>query len=141
MVATFGPGRAACGACLALPSRMESPDTRLRYISAAKVQTPVGELLDQIDVLDNDDSSVGKLEGIVVDPAERQVRYYVVKSERPYRHFLLPLVPATIDTAHKAMHVDARQGDLDELEDGPAEAFPAFSDDDLLTALFSSRPH
>ena len=120
---------------------MESPDTRLRYISAEKVKTPVGEFLDQIDVLDNEDSSVGKLEGIVVDPAERQVRYFVVKSERPHRHFLLPLVPATIDAEHKAMHVDARQDDLDELDDGPADAFPAFSDDDLLTALFSSRTH
>lgn len=120
---------------------MDSHDARLRYISAAKVKTPVGELLDQIDVLDSEDSSVGKLQGIVVDPAERQVRYFVVKSDHPARHYLLPLVPATIDSEHRALHVDVQADDLDELDDAPARTFPDFSDEDLITALFSDRTH
>lgn len=122
---------------------MAASETHLRYISASRVRTPVGMVLDQVDVRDSADASVGKLEGIVVDPAERQVRYFVLKSDRPYqpRHYLLPLVPATIDAEHNALHVDAHPDDLDELIDGPTQAFPIFSDDDLLTALFAPRTH
>jgi len=121
---------------------MECDDARLRYIDGSKVTTPAG-LLDQFDVLDNDESNVGRVEGIVVDPAERQVRYFVVKSHRALRarHYLMPLAPATIDAEHKALHVDVEPDDLDELVDGPAKAFPPFSDDDLIAALFSERTH
>jgi len=121
---------------------MESAEARLRYIDASKVETP-GGLLDQLDVLNQEDSNVGKVEGIVVDPAERQVRYFVVKSRRPFRarHYLLPLTPTTIDAENKALHVDVQTDDLAELVDGPADAFPPFTDDDLLVALFANRTH
>lgn len=121
---------------------MDCDDANLRYIDASRVTTPAG-LLDQLDVLDNDESNVGKIAGIVVDPAERQVRYFVVTSKRAFRarHYLMPLAPATIDAEHKALHVDVEQEQLDELVDGPDNAFPPFSDDDLLTALFSRRTH
>jgi PRC-barrel domain len=121
---------------------METAEPHLRYISASQVETPAGSL-DQLDVLNQEESSVGKLEGIVVDPGERQVRYFVVKSQRQFRsrHYLLPLAPATIDAAHRTMHLDVEPDDVSELVDGPAEAFPTFSDDDLLAALFSKRTH
>lgn len=117
-------------------------DERLRYISAARVRTPAGSL-DQFDVLDNDASKIGTLDGIVVDPAERRVRYFVLNSQRSLhpRHFLMPLAPATIDARNNALRIDVQSDDLDELVGGPAEAFPPFSDDDLMTALFSNRPH
>jgi PRC-barrel domain len=121
---------------------MESAEARLRYIDASKVETP-GGLLGDLDVLNQEDSNVGRVEGIVVDPAERQVRYFVLKSRRPFRarHYLLPLAPATIDAENKALHVDAQTDDLAELIDGPAKTFAPFSDDDLLVALFSERTH
>jgi hypothetical protein len=130
------------GARLAESMRMESAEARLRYIDGSKVQTPGGQL-DQLDVLNQEDSNVGRVEGIVVDPAERQVRYFVFKSRRALRarHYLLPLAPATIDAENKALHVDAQTDDLDELIDGPAKRFPPFTDDDLLTALFANRTH
>ena len=121
---------------------METGQAHLRYISASRVETPGGSL-DELDVLNNDESNVGRVEGIVVDPAERQVRYFVLKSRRPFRarHYLMPLAPATIDAEHKTLHVDVETDDLDELVDGPANAFPEFSDDDLITALFAKRTH
>ena len=131
------------GARLADCANMVAVDARLRYISASRVKTPVGLVLDQFEVRDSEDANVGRLEGIVVDPVERQVRYFVLKSDRPYRprHYLLPLVAATIDAGRNALHVDAHSGDLDELVDGPTQTFPVFSDEDLLTALFAPRPH
>jgi hypothetical protein len=121
---------------------MELAEARLRYIEASKVETP-GGLLDQLDVLNQADSNVGRIEGIVVDPAERQVRYFVVKSRRTFRarHYLLPLAPATIDAENKALHFDVQADDLAELIDGPAKAFPPFTDDDLITAIFANRTH
>ena len=62
--------------------RMESAEARLRYIDGSKVQTP-GGLLDQLDVLNQEDSNVGRVEGIVVDPAERQVLGAQVELEHP----------------------------------------------------------
>jgi len=121
---------------------MESGEGNLRYITASRVQTPLGSLA-EFDVLDNDDGNVGKLEGVLVDPAERAARYLVVKSRRALRakHYLLPLAPATVDAANKALHVDVQPDDLDELDDSPAKAFAPFSDEDLITALFAKRAH
>ena len=53
----------------------------------------------------------------------------------------MPLTPATIDAEHKTIHVDVQSNDLDELIDGPTRAFPPFSDNDLMVALFSKRTH
>jgi hypothetical protein len=117
---------------------MASAEARLRYISASRVETPVGHL-DELDVLNHGQPNAGTVAGIVVDPAERQVRYLVVKSVRRFRtrHVLLPLNPATIDAEHKTLNLDFEPDDLDELTDGPAKTFPPFSDDDLLVALFA----
>ena len=121
---------------------METAEPHLRYISASRVETPAGSL-DQLDVLNQQEANVGKLEGIVVDPGERQVRYFVVKDQRRFRsrHYLLPLAPATIDAEHRTLHVDVEPDDVSELVDGPAETFPTFSDEDLIAALFSKRTH
>ncbi len=121
---------------------MESAEPHLRYISANRVEVP-GGLLDQLDVVSDEESTVDKVEGIVVDPAERQVRYFVLKSPRRLRprHYLLPLAPATIDAEHKTLHLDIHPNDLAELVDGPTKAFAPFSDDDLIVALFSKQTH
>ena len=121
---------------------MESGEGHLRYITASRVQTPLGSLA-EFDVLDNEDSNVGKLEGVLVDPAERAARYLVVKSRRAFRskHYLLPLAPAIIDAENRALHVDVQPDDFDELNDAPAKTFAPFSDDDLITALFAKRAH
>jgi PRC-barrel domain len=121
---------------------METAEPHLRYISASRVETPAGSL-DQLDVLNQEESNVGKLEGIVVDPGERRVRYFVVRSQRQFRsrHYLVPLAPTTVDAEHRTLHVDVEPDDVSELVDGPAQTFPTFSDADLITALFSQRTH
>jgi hypothetical protein len=115
----------------------ESP---LRYIDAAHVDSPVGSL-NAIKVLSHSEGNVGKLDGLIIDPIERQVRYFVVESRRLLRsrRYLVPLTPATIDAEHGTLRLEFESEDLDELPEVPSEPFRPYSDDDLMSALFATR--
>jgi PRC-barrel domain len=118
---------------------MALPDS-LRYIDASNVDTPAGRL-QSIDVVGPTDDPVGKLDGVVFDPFERQVRFFVVESRRLLRarHFLVPVTPARFDAEHRTLQVELDRDGLDSMEQVNPAAFPPFSDDDLVEAVFSSR--
>ena len=108
----------------------------LRYIPAGKVRcggTPLPRL-----TVRNGAESLGKLEGFIVCPSTRKVRYAVVQ---PYGFFekprLLPLTDARIEHADGgSLHVDDQE--ISRYETFDAERFPRMSDDDLLTAVFAA---
>ena len=112
----------------------------LRYITADQVETPVGRLGDTVVVGPTGDR-LGRLDGIVVDPAGRRVPFLVVAVRKRLRtrHYLLPLAPSRIDEQH-VLHVDVQTDEIDQLPEVPPARIPSFSDDDLITALFSPRP-
>jgi len=114
-------------------------DTRLRYIEAARIDSPAGKLDDAV-VVSTSKATLGKLEGVLVDPALRRVQFYVIESGRPTEehHYLLPLMPARIDTTRRSLEVDFETDDLDQLDDVEPDTFPRFSDEDLITAMFAS---
>lgn len=114
-------------------------DEGLRYIDAGRLDTPAGRL-GHAPILSPTHMPLGKLDGIVVDPARRQVRYYVVEQPGWFRsrHYLLPLAPARLDRGRNALEVDVESLDVKRLDEVEPETFPRFSDDDLLTALFHS---
>ena len=115
-------------------------DTRLRHLESAKVGTPVGNL-DHISVLSPTDGSLGELEGVIIDPNERHVRYYVVESRgwlKTHR-YLVPETPLRLDPDRKALHVDLEADDLSQLPELRDDEFPPFTDDDFVTALFAHR--
>ena len=118
---------------------MTLEETPLRYIDASHVDTPAGSL-NAIDVVDAADEPVGKLDGVVFDPIERQLRYFVVESRRRLRahRYLVPMTPARLDAEHHKLHVELQHDDFDALTQVDAESFPPFSDNDLVDALFSS---
>jgi len=118
---------------------MDAMDADLRYIHADHVDTPAGRL-DHAVLVSPTNARLGKLEGIVIDPMSRKVRYYVVESRGWLfsRHYLLPLMPARLDRDSNTMEVDVEAGDLDRLDEVEPHAIPRFSDDDLLTAMFHS---
>src|SRR4029453_16826619 len=97
----------------------ESP---LRYIDAAHVDSPVGNL-NAIKVLSPSEGNVGKLDGLIIDPIERQVRYFVVESPQRARaqRYLVPFSPATIDPEHRTLHLEFESEDLDELPEVSSE--------------------
>jgi hypothetical protein len=121
--------------------RAISEPTRLCYLDATHVEGPL-PTFDGLEVRNRQNHWLGRLDGIIIDPAERQVRYLVVDEGRFLRHhrYLLPLAPTQVDVEHGALRVDLNRDDLTDAEEFDAEAFPKFSDDDLVTAMFA-KPH
>ena len=119
---------------------MESFEPDLRYLDAAHVDTPVGSLA-TMSLISPSDQNVGTLDGVLIDPLEQQVRYFVVKSRRWWttQRYLLPLTASQIDSERQGLHVDLEPGDLQRLPKLDAGTFPEFSDEDLMATLFSSH--
>ena len=109
----------------------------LRYLDAMRVTGPAGEL-GELQVSDSSGFSLGKLKGFVVDPAARQLRYFVVEVGRwlSRQRYLVPLCPATLELERQTMRLDcdpASKRDWRKFDNG---LFSRFSDNDLLDVLF-----
>lgn len=118
---------------------MEQVDT-LRYIAAEHVDTPTGRL-DGTVLISPSDEPVGKLDGMIIDPIERHVRYFVVRSRNflKSRLHLVPATPARLDAEHKTLHVDITANDLPQFREIHPDTFTRYSDEDLIAALFASH--
>ena len=115
----------------------ESP---LRYIDAAHVDSPVGNL-NAIRVLSPSEENVGKLDGLIIDPIERQICYFVIESRQRLRarRYLVPVTPATIHPGQRTLRLEFESEHLDDFPEVPSKAFRPYSDDDLMSALFATR--
>lgn len=113
----------------------------LRFLAADRVNTPMGLLADT-SVVSARGETLGNLEGVLISPAERQARYFVVSTRRLLRtrRYLLPIPQSRIDAARHTVEVDVEADDLGSLPQMD-EPVPSFSDQDLIDALFSSQPH
>jgi PRC-barrel domain protein len=105
---------------------------RLRHLDAAKIETPVGPL-DDVVVVSKSDVPLGKLEGVIVDPQERHVRYYVVESRDWFKthRYLVPDAPHHIDWNRRAMQVELDERALAQLPELRDDQYPPCSADDL----------
>jgi hypothetical protein len=119
---------------------VEQSDSTLRYIAAEHVDTPAGRL-DGTVLVGPSDQAVGTLDGMIIDPIERHVRFFVVRSRSwlKTRLHLLPAAPARLDSEHRTLHVDINAEDLPQLPEIRSGAYPQYSDDDLIAALFSAH--
>jgi hypothetical protein len=117
---------------------MEHVNSTLRYIAAECVDTPSGRL-DGTVLVSPSDEAVGMLDGMIIDPIARNVRYFVVKSRnwlKTHRH-LVPAMPARLDSEHKRLHVDIEAAELPQLREVRSDEFERYSDEDLIAALFA----
>jgi PRC-barrel domain len=119
-----------------------SEKARLRYLNATQIEGPVSSF-DHLEVRSREDRTIGRLDGILIDPSERRVRYFVVDDEGSRRHhrYLIPLAPTRLDARRRALCVDVTTSDVEQCEDFEDASFPHFSDDDLLNALFAYDRH
>ena len=119
---------------------MEQLESALRYVAAEHVDTPAGKL-DGTVLLNPSDESMGMLDGMIIDPIERRVRYFVVRSRNwlKTRLHLVPVAPARLDSEHRTLHVDIDAEDLQHLREIRSDTFPRYSDDDLIAALFGAH--
>lgn len=111
----------------------------LRYLDANSVECPVGKL-EGLSLCTQDDEPIGPIDGVLIDPAKRQIRYYVVGGSRLFyrRRYLVPAdSPAVVVPEHKALRMEIPADGI-ERQRFDARAVQRFSDDDLLTAMFAS---
>ena len=120
------------GTGLALDRAM-TEDPRLRYIDAGHVEGRADDL-SGFDVVTWTGRKLGALDGLIVDPPERQIKYFVVYDGGFGRRRLVPVSSARLDLDRRAVEVDLEADD-----DCPAfdaRTFPRFSDEDVLSAMF-----
>ena len=110
----------------------------LRYIDASHVESGVTDL-SGFDVLTTTGRKLGALDGLIVDPPERSIRFAVVErgGRRHRERLLVPLHIAQLDVDRKALHVDV-ENDVD-CPTFDAGVFPAFSIADSQSALLTAR--
>ena len=112
----------------------------LRYLDANAVGCPSGTL-EGLSLFDREDETIGVIDGVLIEPSTRSLRYYVVQAADflKRRRFLVPAdSPAVVLPEYKALRVDI-SADSVERQRFDSRAVPRFSDDDLLSAMFASR--
>jgi hypothetical protein len=111
--------------------------SRLCYLDAACVEGPF-PTCNAVEVWNEEDGKLGRLEGIVLDPEARHVEYLIVAAGGVFRRrrYLLPFRPTRVDVGRRALCVDAHKTDLARCEEFEPDTFHPYSDDDLLAALF-----
>jgi hypothetical protein len=117
---------------------MDSIAANLRYIEADRLTTAAGDL-NRASVVGQTADTLGTLAGALVDPGRRSICYLVVESRHWLKkhRYLLPLGVTRFDPVKQALLVDSANTDLREVTED--ERLVPFSDDDLMTAVFSTR--
>lgn len=108
----------------------------LRYLEATHVEHPLGTLAG-LSMCTQEDEKLGSLEGVLVEPASRRLRYFVVKRPemlRRRRYLLAADTPASIEAGDRKLRVMAREEDLERFD---SRSVQNFSDDDVITAMFA----
>lgn len=108
-------------------------DATLRYVQAERLE---GEGLQfaGLAVQTRNERELGRLDGIIVDPRARRVRYFVVDAGGHHR-YLMPLCAASLDEEHHALRLVSPDDPQDCFEFDPG-AFVEFDDDDVVAAIF-----
>lgn len=111
------------------------PDA-LRYLDADHVQHPLGTLAGWT-VYSQEGDKLGVISGVLLEPASRRIRYYVVEKRVAllHRRYLLAAdTPAVLEADDHKLRILIS---VDELERFDARQVEPFSDEDAITAMFA----
>lgn len=119
-----------------MPSELNQPDA-LRYLDAKHVEHPSGTFAG-LTLCSADDHKLGVISGVLVEPASRRVRYFVVERRIALvlRRYTLPAdTPAVLEASDRKLRVLATEEDLERFD----IQIERFSEEDAITAMFA-RP-
>jgi hypothetical protein len=122
-----------------MSKQVSTDDTNsLRYLDANAVECPSGKL-EGLTVFSKDDETLGVINGVLIDPMTRKLRYYVVNAARMFnrrRYLVSADMPAVMLPEDRALRVEAASDSI-ERQRFDSRNVARFSDDDLLTAMFA----
>lgn len=116
-------------------------ESRLRFLHASRVDSPAGDL-GSLQLQSHTDEPLGTLNGVLIDPAARQVRYFVVETPGWFRsrQYLVPIdCTAKVEPDRRTLRLDLEAGDLETLDEFDSRAVPEFSEEDTVAAMFAGR--
>ena len=111
----------------------------LRYLDAESVRCFTSNL-SGFRVCTEDAQPLGSINGVLISPSSRQLRYFVIQTPGLFAHrrFLLPAeTGAIVDEESKTLQIGVRREQLD-LQSFKLKSVPEFSDNDLLETMFAS---
>jgi hypothetical protein len=118
----------------------DRPDgERLCYLKASRVESPAGHLAG-LTMETQAEETLGTLDGVLIDPTERRLRYFVVQSPgwlKQRRYLLSADLPICVESDHHCLRVDAQSSDVELADEFDEETVRPFSADDAITAMFS----
>ncbi len=112
---------------------------RLRYLKASRIASPAGDL-GGMRVETETDERLGSLGGVLIDPSERRIRYFVVESPgwfRPRRYLVSTDCVAKVEPERNTIRLDVTPDDLESLEQFDGTPIREFSDEDTVEAMFA----
>ena len=107
----------------------------LRYLDAEHVKHPSGTFAG-LTLCSSDNHKLGAISGVLLEPASRRVRYFVVERGMallPRRYILPAETPAVLDAADRKLRVLATEDDLERFD----TKVERFSEEDAITAMFA----
>lgn len=108
----------------------------LCYLSAQNVERPGGTFED-VELCNRDHESVGTVDGVLINPAERRVRYFVVNVRPVKDRFLVPVDEIVrVESDEEGARIETT-ANVRLLRFNPRDVRP-FSGDDAITAMFAS---
>jgi len=115
---------------------MTADAPHLCYLRADQIRGPL-PTFDHLEVKNREDVKLGRLDGIIIDAAERRMEYFVVEQGfLNHRRYLLPLQLTQVDTETNALRMDVDGGDLESCARFNPGAFRRYSGYDHLAAMF-----
>lgn len=112
---------------------------QLCYLHAGKVRCGASGDLEGVKLSSDTDEALGTLDGVVIDPAERRVRYFVVHRRGWFksRRYLVPAdCVAQIASDRRTLRLPVDPDKLTNCEEFDVASIPDYSDEHVLAAIF-----
>jgi uncharacterized protein YrrD len=110
----------------------------LCYLEAQNVEIAAGKLAD-LEVCSRDDEKLGGVDGVLIEPSARRIRYFVVKSPGWFRkgRYLVPVEDlARVETDQQVLRIETSAADVGREAFTP-DAVRPFTDEDVVTVMFA----
>jgi hypothetical protein len=123
-----------------VPSGKSSVNRHLRYLDAAKVACPGGSL-STLAVESGSGEVLGHVDGVLIDPAARRVRYYVVAVanwHRARRYLVSGDQPTYLETDRQVLRLPIDRRALQQCPEFRVTDVAPFSADDAIEAMFAA---